>query len=352
VITPNSSPEVGSQVITPNPIADVAPSDIVDRSIYTRGYRLRDWRYRRLTQKQPIMYVQTDAIFTTTCLGSRRYTSGLAHVSYRHIMVFYRSRIHVQQPFLAPDSTWTPQALSLPRSQPLKRFHEPFLYVKKELTEKYPHLNLYLVDASTDTKSRTLLTINEYTSEEQYQINKQMNVQAVNILSQLKKEDPAFFDQLVIKMQASQADHLCFKAMLSALGIDREAASTILLSPEDHQTINKIDFTRPHEVEDVHTWLDYLGDKTLEHFTDLYNKGELASGFDIEKLKKSLDKGTNRDRRLFRESDYGLVTNNIGPADFFTIVEDTDDNIRSIIYKLRTTSYHKINQKKVREAVL
>lgn len=152
VITPNYSPEVGSQVITPNPIADVAPSDIVDRSIYTRGYRLRDWRYRRLTQRQPIMYVQTDAIFTTTCLGSRRYTSGLAHVSYRHIMVFYRSRIHVQQPFLAPDSTWTPQALSLPRSQPLKRFHDPFLYVKKELTEKSPHLNFYLVDASYEYK--------------------------------------------------------------------------------------------------------------------------------------------------------------------------------------------------------
>lgn len=198
----------------------------------------------------------------------------------------------------------------------------------------------------TNTKGRTLLTINRYTSEEQYQINKQMNVQAVNIFSQLKKEDPAFFYQLVIKMQASQADHLCSKAMLSALGIDREAASTVLLSPEDHQTKNKIDFTRPHEVEDVHTWLDYLGDKTLEHFTDLYNKGELASGFDIEELKTSLDKGTNRNRRLFRESDYGLVTNNIGPADFFTIVEDADDNIRSIIYKLRTTSYHKINQKK------
>lgn len=190
--------------------------------------------------------------FRSTNLG------GLAQIGNRNVYFYSQStrvRIFTSAPYTYPP----PSALqSLPpsRGHHPRRHKDVFSYVKTELYYRFPRLNVNYVDTVEDAEGNVTIIINGYTSEDHYKTNKDMNQLVSQAVAEKKKDNPQVFNRIVIKMQESEADHLTFSLLLDALGMSREEASTILLSHADHVTKNQIDFSRPHDIEDVVDFLE------------------------------------------------------------------------------------------------
>ena len=179
-----------------------------------------------------------------------------------------------------------------------------------------------------------------------------MNLLVSKALAEIKKDNPEMFKRLVIKMQESEADHLTSSLLLHALDMNREEASTILLSHADHASKKQIDFTRPHSIEDVLDFLEYTRDITKAHWVKLDSEGKLAKGVDIYALEKSVDQALERDKALFLESDYAQTTHSVKYSDVLRVIEGADNNIRFLTAKLRQTPIKDINPYKVGTALL